>query len=126
MLLIKPPFDVEEFIPHVDNVRRFRLENIKNAMPKPKTIYIYENGELIKDAPFNSFSSAHKALGLKSTSNTCNRYLDTNRLYKSKFKITSKPINTTATPLVLGVKPPRRIKSSKLDVISEWTSNRDR
>ena len=95
MLLIKPPFDVEEVIPHVDNVRRFRLENIKNAMPKPKTIYIYENGELIKDAPFNSFSSAHKALGFKSTSNTCNRYLDTNRLYKSKFKITSKPLITT-------------------------------
>ena len=123
MLLIKPPFDVEEFIPHVENVRKFRLENKTDA---PQTIYIYENEKLIKDAPFNSFSSAHKALGLKSTSNTCNRYLDTNRLYKSKFKITSKPINTTATPLVLGVKPPRRIKSSKLDVISEWTSNRDR
>ena len=123
IILIKPPFDAEEFIPHVDNVRKFRLENKTDV---PQTIYIYENGNLIKDAPFNSFSLAHKALGLKSTSNTCNRYLDTNRLYKSKFKITSKPINTTATPLVLGVKPPRRIKSSKLDVISEWTSNRDR
>ena len=92
MLLIKPPFDVEEFIPHVENVRKFRLENKTDA---PQTIYIYENEKLIKDAPFNSFSSAHKALGLKSTSNTCNRYLDTNRLYKSKFKITSKPITTT-------------------------------
>ena len=38
-----------------------------------------------------------------------------------KFKLSVAP-----TPLVLGVKPPRRIKSSKLDVISEWTSNRDR
>lgn len=92
MLLIKPPFDVEEYMPHVDNVRKFRLENKTDV---PQTIYIYENGNLIKDAPFNSFSSAHKALGLKSTSNTCNRYLDTNRLYKSKFKITSKPITTT-------------------------------
>ena len=88
ILLIKPPFNVEESIPHVNNVREFRLKNKINI---PQTIYIYENGNLIKDAPFDSFSSAHKALGLKSTSNTCNRYLDTNRLYKSKFKITSKP-----------------------------------
>ena len=92
LLLIKPPFKVDELIPHVDKVRKFRLENKSDA---PKTIYIYENGNLIKDAPFNSFSLAHKALGLKSTSNTCNRYLDTNRLYKSKFKITSKPLITT-------------------------------
>ena len=91
MLLIKPPFDVEEFIPHVENVRKFRLENKTDTL---KSIYIYENGNLIKDSPFNSFSAAHKALGLKSTSNTCNRYLDTNRLYKSKFKITSKPLTT--------------------------------
>ena len=92
LLLIKPPFQVEKLISHVDNVRKFRLENKSDA---PKTIYIYENGNLIKKAPFNSFSAAHKALGLKSTSNTCNRYLDTNRLYKSKFKITSKPLTTT-------------------------------
>jgi hypothetical protein len=92
LLLIKPPFQVEDRIPHVDNVRKFRLENKSDACFATKTIYIYENGILIKDAPFNSFSSAHRALGLKSTSNTCNRYLDTNRLYKSKFKITSKPL----------------------------------
>ncbi len=91
-MLIKPPFDVENFIPHVANVRKFYLKNKTDAA---KTIYIYENGKLIKDAPFNSFmrvAAAHKALGLKSTSNTCNRYVDTNRLYKSKFKFTSKPI----------------------------------
>jgi len=92
ILLNKPPFNVEDYIPHVDNVRKFRLEN-KSYLPK--TIYIYENGKLIKGAPFDSFSSAHKALGLKSTSNTCNRYLDTNRLYKSKFTFTSKPVTTS-------------------------------
>jgi hypothetical protein len=92
ILLIKPPFNVEDYIPHVDNVRKFRLEN---KFYLPKTIYIYENGKLIKGAPFDSFSSAHKALGLKSSSNTCNRYLDTNRLYKSKFTFTSKPVTTS-------------------------------
>ena len=56
MLLIKPPFDVDKFIPHVDNARKFRLENKTDA---PQTIYIYENEKLIKGAPFNSFSLAH-------------------------------------------------------------------
>lgn len=87
--LTDSPFNVGVNIPHVDNVRKFRLENDSN---KPKTVYIYENGKLIEGSPFNSFSTAHKALGLKSSSNTCNRYIDTNRLYKSKYIFTSKPI----------------------------------
>ena len=91
IFLKKPPFFVDNNIPHVDNVRKFILENKSDL---PKTIYIYENGKLIKGSPFGSFSNAHKALGLKSTSNTCNRYLDTNRLYKSKFIFTSKPFTS--------------------------------
>jgi hypothetical protein len=92
LLLKKSPFKVENCIPHIENVRKFRLENKSDIS---KTIYIYENGKLIKGSPFGSFSCAHKALGLKSTSNTCNRYLDTNRLYKSKFILTSKPVTNS-------------------------------
>lgn len=92
ILLIDPPFTIKDNIPHVDNVRKFRLENKSDL---PKTIYIYENGKLIKGSPFNSYSEAHKALGLKSTSNTCNRYLDTNRLYKSKYIFTSYPLGSS-------------------------------
>ena len=90
ILTIDPPFIVKDNIPHVDNVRKFRSENKSDL---PKTIYIYENDKLIKGSPFNSYSDAHKALGLKSTSNTCNRYLDTNRIYKSKYILTSKPLS---------------------------------
>jgi len=90
ILTIDPPFIVKDNIPHVDNVRRFRSENKSDS---PKTIYIYDNDRLIKGSPFNSYSDAHKALGLKSTSNTCNRYLDTNRIYKSKYILTSKPLS---------------------------------
>ena len=43
-----------------------------------------------------SFSAAHKALGLKPSSNTCNRYIDTGRLYKNKYIFTSKPIDRTS------------------------------
>lgn len=91
ILTIDPPFIVKDNIPHVDNVRKFRSENKSDL---PKTIYIYENDKLIKGSPFNSYSDAHKALGLKSTSNTCNRYLDTNRIYKSKYILTSKPLSS--------------------------------
>lgn len=96
ILLIKPPFNIEECIPHVANVRNFKLgNNLTNSIHSArliKTIFIYEEGKLIDGSPFVSFSSAHKALGLKSSSNTCNRYLDTGRLYKSKYIFTSKPI----------------------------------
>jgi hypothetical protein len=91
ILLINPPFNIKDNISHVDNVRKFRLDNKSDL---PKTIFIYENGKLIKGSPFNSYSEAHKALGLKSTSNTCNRYLDTNKFYKSKYIFTSYPLSS--------------------------------
>ena len=52
---------------------------------KPNTVYIYADGNLVKGSPFASYSSAHQSLGLKPSSNTCNRYIDTNRLYKNKY-----------------------------------------
>ncbi len=85
-----PPFDVKSNIPHIDNVRAF---SIANRSEKPNTVYLYEDGNLVKDSPFASYSAAHKWLGLKPSSNTCNRYIDTNRLYKNKYIISSKPLD---------------------------------
>jgi len=48
---------------------------------------------MVKGSPFVSFSAAHKALGLNPSSNTCNRYIDTGRLYKNKYIFSSKPID---------------------------------
>jgi len=84
------PFDVKLNIPHTENVRKY---SIKNRSENPKIVYIYVNNEMVNGSPFTSFSSAHKALGLKPSSNTCNRYIDTNRLYKNKYIFTSKPID---------------------------------
>jgi hypothetical protein len=93
MLLNDPPFDVNSNTPHLNNVRVYlRLNKPKS----PKTVYIYENGNLIAGSPFASFSEAHGALGLKSSSNTCNRYIDTDRLYKSKYILRSKHIDNTS------------------------------
>lgn len=88
-----PPFDVKLKIPHVDNVRKF---SITNRSEKPKIVYIYTNEGIVKGSPFASFSAAHKALGLNPSSNTCNRYIDTNRFYKNKYIFSSKPIDRTS------------------------------
>nr|YP_007507063.1 LAGLIDADG endonuclease [Ceratocystis cacaofunesta]YP_009704202.1 LAGLIDADG endonuclease [Ceratocystis fimbriata]YP_009710354.1 LAGLIDADG endonuclease [Ceratocystis albifundus]AFO38116.1 LAGLIDADG endonuclease [Ceratocystis cacaofunesta]QEN73765.1 LAGLIDADG endonuclease [Ceratocystis fimbriata]QFX74856.1 LAGLIDADG endonuclease [Ceratocystis albifundus]WPM94724.1 hypothetical protein [Ceratocystis fimbriata]WPM94775.1 hypothetical protein [Ceratocystis fimbriata] len=88
-----PPFNVNLNIPHIENVRKY---SIANRSENPKTVYIYVDNEMIKGSPFSSYSSAHKALGLKPSSNTCNRYIDTNRLYKNKYIFTSKPIDSAS------------------------------
>jgi hypothetical protein len=85
-----PPFDIKLDLPHTENVRNF---SIANRSENPKTVYIYTDEGMIEGSPFTSFSAAHKALGLNPSSNTCNRYIDTNRLYKNKYIFTSKPID---------------------------------
>jgi hypothetical protein len=85
ILMKDSPFNVNSNIPHSDNVRKY---GILNRSKNPKTVYIYDEGKLINGSPFASFSEAHKALGLKPSSNTCNRYIDTGRLYKSKYLFT--------------------------------------
>jgi hypothetical protein len=87
------PFDVKLNIPHTENVRKY---SIANKSENPKIVYIYEENKMIDGSPFASFSAAHKALGLKPSSNTCNRYIDTNRFYKNKYIFTSKPIDRTS------------------------------
>lgn len=87
------PFDVKLDLPHTENVRKF---SIANRSENPKTVYIYTNEGIIEGSPFSSFSTAHKALGLNPNSNTCNRYIDTNRLYKNKYIFSSKPIDRTS------------------------------
>jgi hypothetical protein len=87
------PFDIKLDLPHTENVRKF---SIANRSENPKIVYIYTNECLMEGSPFPSFSAAHKALGLKPSSNTCNRYIDTNRLYKNKYIFSSKPIDSAS------------------------------
>jgi len=87
------PFDIKLDLPHTENVRNF---SIANRFENPKIVYIYTDEGLIEGSPFTSYSSAHKALGLNPSSNTCNRYIDTNRLYKNKYIFSSKPIDSAS------------------------------
>ena len=88
-----PPFDVKANIPHAENVRKL---SIANRSVNPIIVYIYENNNMIKGSPFACYSAAHKSLGLNPSSNTCNRYIDTDRLYKNKYIFSSKPIDSTS------------------------------
>jgi hypothetical protein len=88
-----PPFCVKSNIPHSDNVRKF---SIQNRSDNPKVVYIYTSKGMMEGSPFVSYSSAHKALGLNPSSNTCNRYIDTGRLYKNNFIFSSKPIDSAS------------------------------
>lgn len=49
----------------------------------------YKIGE---GSPFSNYSSVHKALGLQSSSKICFRYIDTGKLYKQQYIISSIPI----------------------------------
>ena len=53
---IESPFNVKDFIPHVDNALKFR---IANKSDKPRIVFIYTNEGLMEGSPFASFSLAH-------------------------------------------------------------------
>jgi len=82
-IFAKPsPFDLSSGKTHVELTQAFsRAQRSLN----PNIVYIYKNGELIKGSPFYKYSDAHKALGLNPSSNTCNRYLNTGKLYKNQY-----------------------------------------
>lgn len=75
-------------------MRKFRIANKSDNLG---IVYIYTNEGIVEGSPFASFSLAHKALGLKPSSNTCNRYIDTYRLYKNKYNFSSKPLIDSAS-----------------------------
>lgn len=55
------------------------------------SIYVYDNGNPLPGSPFSSYKEVHRILKLTSTSNVCGRYIDTGRLYKSRYLILSTP-----------------------------------
>jgi len=86
-IFAKPsPFDLSLGKTHIELTQAFSRAQRKL---NPNIVYIYKNGELIKGSPFLKYSDAHKALGLNPSSNTCNRYLNTGKLYKNQYLFSS-------------------------------------
>src|SRR5690606_17333987 len=122
ILLINPPFNIEDNIPHVDSVKKFRLEN-KSDLPKTPPfdvnsgrshfdlsreftiakggrkgfiVYIYlkeDNGyKAIEGSPFSSYGAGHLAIGQRAGSRVIGRYIDTGRIFKDQYLFSSVPL----------------------------------
>ena len=66
----------------------------------PTIVYLYKDNKLVEESPFSKYSDVHKTLGLNPSSNTCNRYLDTGKLYKNLTEgilFSSTPLNFTSS-----------------------------
>jgi hypothetical protein len=85
-----PPFDINSGKTHTELAQDFRREKRKLS---PNIVYVYKNNKLIEGSPFLKYSEANKALGLNPSSNTCNRYIDTGKLYKKQYLFSSKLIS---------------------------------
>jgi hypothetical protein len=57
---------------------------LKKAEGK-REIWVSKNGIILEGSPFKSNNKAQLAIGLKSTSSTVKRYLDTGKLYKGEY-----------------------------------------
>lgn len=83
------PIDINKDIDHNRNSRLLIKELRSNNRYR---VYIYENSKLLEGSPFKSYAEAHRVLGLNGSSRICYRYLDTGKLYKNKYLITSRLI----------------------------------
>lgn len=88
------PFDLSLGKTHVELAQAFsRTRRSLN----PTIVYLYKDNKLVEGSPFSKYSDVHKTLGLNPSSNTCNRYLDTGKLYKNRYLFSSTPLNFTSS-----------------------------
>jgi hypothetical protein len=93
-IFAKPsPFDLSLGKTHVELAQAFsRAPLRRKSHLNPNIVYIYKDNELVEGSPVFKFSDAHRALGLNPSSNTCNRYLNTGKLYKNQYLFSSTPL----------------------------------
>lgn len=60
-------------------------------------VNVYDGGELLKGSPFPSYTKAALALGNINISSIISKKIDTNKLYKQRFKFESAYIDSDTT-----------------------------
>lgn len=63
---------------------------------KGRSVNVYDNGKLVEGSPFISFSKAALALGNINISSAISKKIDTDKLYKQRFKFES-AVNSDTT-----------------------------
>ena len=97
-----PPFDVNSELSHLNKVKEF---TIAKGGRKGFMVYIYEcffpsgsyapndkNKKILKGSPFSTYGEGHVVLGLRRSSRTIGRYIDTGKKYKDKYLFSSVPL----------------------------------
>ncbi len=65
-------------------------------MTRPKKIfYVYEKNNLFKGSPFSTIRSVAQAINSMPSKIKIKKLLDTNKLFKNRYKFYSKPLNNT-------------------------------
>lgn len=65
------------------------LTKIQKGGYKGFGVNVYDQGKLIKGSPFSSYTQAALALGNINISSIISKKIDTNKLYKQRFKFES-------------------------------------
>lgn len=91
-----PPFDVNSELSHLNKVKEF---TIAKGGRKGFKVYIYEcknnkNKKILKGSPFSTYGDGHEVLGLRRSSRTIGRYIDTGKKYKDKYLFSSVPLTS--------------------------------
>lgn len=89
-----PPFDIFSNSSHFELIREF---TIAKGGRKGFTVYIYEcvpeGYKELKGSPFSTYGEGHEIIGLRRSSRTIGRYIDTGKLYNNKYIFYSTPIS---------------------------------
>lgn len=90
-----PPFDVNSELSHLNKVKEF---TIAKGGRKGFMVYIYEckndKNKILKGSPFSTYGDGHEVLGLRRSSRTIGRYIDTGKKYKDKYLFSSVPLTS--------------------------------
>jgi hypothetical protein len=73
------------------------LAKTEKGGPRGYGVNVYDGGELLKGSPFPSYTKAALAMGNINISSVISKKIDTNKLYKRRFKFESAFINRDTT-----------------------------
>lgn len=65
---------------------------IARTQKDTRLIYVYDNGVLTEDSPYNVYAKRQVPLGIPSNSKIISRYIDTGKVYNNRYVFTSRPI----------------------------------
>lgn len=79
VLSMKLPITITPELNHLQLSQKFA------RLVKNRTIWLYDNGLLVKGSPFNTHATAAEAAGLPKNTSVIKRYIDTGKLFNNRY-----------------------------------------